>query len=125
MEKTKKHTIHQNVKQIYLYQMEPCLHVYILHSVHIQQKTSTTFSRVLRDSMTCYVGQSVGLSVGRSASAFFSIYGRFLRYCSCPIAQIAFFITAPTHPHATSVAVYTALLFEHPISGKKRKNYFL
>ena len=43
------------------------------------------FSRVLRDSMTLYVGRSVGL--------FSRIFG----------------ITAPAHPHAISVAVYTAL----------------
>ena len=43
------------------------------------------FSRVLRDSMTCCVGRSVGRSVRPSALAFFGVYGRFLRYCSCPI----------------------------------------
>ena len=70
-------------------------------------------SRVLRNSMTRYVGRSVRLavrpSVRPSALAFFDIYVRFLHYCSCLIAEIAFFITAPAHPHATSVAVYTAL----------------
>ena len=45
------------------------------------------FSRVLRDSMTRYVGRSVGRSVGPSALAFFGVYGRFLRYCSCPPAR--------------------------------------
>ena len=32
------------------------------------------FSRVLRDSMNRYVGQSVGLSVGRFALAFFCVF---------------------------------------------------
>ena len=55
------------------------------------------------------VGRSVRPSIHPSALAFFGVYGRFLRYCSCPIAGKAFFITAPALPHATSVAVYTAL----------------
>ena len=59
------------------------------------------------------VGRSVGVGrlFGRSALAFIGVCWRFLHYCSCPIAQIAFFITAPAHPHATSVAVYTALFY--------------
>ena len=36
-------TIHQNVKQIDLYQMVPCLYLYLLPSVHMQRKTSTFF----------------------------------------------------------------------------------
>jgi len=35
--------IYQNVKQLDLYQMVPCLRLCIIHSGHIQQKTSTIF----------------------------------------------------------------------------------
>ena len=45
------------------------------------------FSRVLRDSMTHYVCRSVRRSVGPSPLTFFGVYGRFLRYCSCPPAR--------------------------------------
>ena len=38
-------------------------------------------------------------------------FGRrhFLHYCSCPIAWVSLFITAPAHLHATLVAMYPAL----------------
>ena len=41
----KQKIIDQNAKQIDLYQMVPCEHLYMLHSVRIQQKTSTIFIR--------------------------------------------------------------------------------
>ena len=44
IEKNKK-IIYQNVKQMNLYQVLPCLRLYMLHSGHIQQKTSTIFFR--------------------------------------------------------------------------------
>ena len=48
-------------------------------------------SRLLRDyDPLCRL---VGLLVGRSALAFFGVNARFLHYCSCQIAQTAFFIT--------------------------------
>ena len=55
---------------------------------------------------------SVHPSIGWSVTlSFFGVYGRFWGYCSCPIAWLVNFIIAPAHPHATEVAVYTALLF--------------
>ena len=70
------------------------------------------FSRVLRDSTSRFVGSSVspsihpsvGLSVGPSVhhTSFF------LLHCSCS-NDLATSITAPAHPHATGVAVYSAL----------------
>ena len=41
----KQKIIDQNAKQIDLYQMVPCLRLYVLHSGGIQQKTSTIFIR--------------------------------------------------------------------------------
>ena len=62
------------------------------------------FSCVLRDSMTSYVGQSVTVS-------FFGVFGRLLNTAPAQTLKLTFFITAPAHPHATSVAVYPALFF--------------
>ena len=62
------------------------------------------FSCVLRDSMTSYVGQSVTVS-------FFGVFGRLFITAPAQMLKLAFFITAPAHPHATSVAVYPALFF--------------
>ena len=59
------------------------------------------FSCVLRDSMTSYVGQSVTVS-------FFGVFGRLLNTAPAQMLKLAFFITAPAHPHATLVAVYPA-----------------
>ena len=47
-----------------------------------------------------------------SRLAFFGVYRRFWGYCSCPTAWLVNFITAPAHPHANRVAVYTALFFD-------------
>ena len=41
----KQKIIYQNVKQIDLYQMVPCLRLYVLYSGRIQRKTSTIFIR--------------------------------------------------------------------------------
>ena len=51
----------------------------------------------------------VGLSVGRSPCAF----SVFLAFLGAPaqMLELAFIITAPAHPHATSVAVYPDLFF--------------
>ena len=62
--------------------------------------------RVLGDSITRYIGRSVCRSV---TTYFFDNYWRHLNYCSYPNAQVSLFLTAPAHPHATSVAVYLAL----------------
>ena len=55
--------------------------------------------------MTRYVGRSVSPSVRIIFLAFTVVF------CVTAPAQLlkTFFITAPTNPHATSVAVYTAL----------------
>ena len=68
------------------------------------------FSRVLRDSTTCFVGPSLRPSVCRSVRhtlLFLGFWGLW-PYCSCPNDSVASNI-APAHPHATSVAVYPAL----------------
>ena len=71
----------------------------------------TFFSRVLRDSMTRYVCRSVCRSVGRSVRvSFFGVVGGFCVTAPAQNAWVSLFITAPAHPHATSVAVYPALL---------------
>ena len=50
------------------------------------------------------------MSVGWSVTlGFFGVYGRFLHYRSCLNAWLAYFITAPAHPHATSIAAYPVL----------------
>ena len=66
------------------------------------------FSRVLRDSTPRFVGRSVCRSVGRSHFTFFMIF-IFGPHCSCPNGLVTSNM-APAHPHATSVAVYPALL---------------
>ena len=49
-------------------------------------------------------------SVHRSVTlSFFGAYRRLSHYCSCQIVWSAIFISAPAHPHATKIAVYTAL----------------
>ena len=55
------------------------------------------FSRVLRYSIT----RSVDRFVGRLVSV--------TQYCSCPNAPVGLFVTAPAHPHATSVTSVTDL----------------
>ena len=42
-------------------------------------------------------------------SAFMSVYGCLLHYCSCPNTWLVFFITALAHQHLTKVAVYPDL----------------
>ena len=76
--------------------------------------SSLVFSRVhatLQPALS--VGRSVGWSVGRSVGhtlLFFMIL--FLwPHCSCPNGLVTSNM-APAHPHATSVAVYPALLIE-------------
>ena len=64
------------------------------------------FSRVLRDSTPCYVGQSVGWSV---PFLLFWRFWAFWAYCSCLKAMMTYSSTAIAHPHATRVAVYPAL----------------
>ena len=54
------------------------------------------FSRVLRDSTPRYVGRSVGRSVRPLESRF-------------QLLPLPSYHNAPTHPHATDAAVYTAL----------------
>ena len=51
----------------------------------------------------------VGRSVCRSPFAFSAFLGVFCITAPAQMLELAFFITAPAHPHATSVAVYTAL----------------
>ena len=94
------------------------------------------FSRVLRDSMTRYVGRSVGPSVRRSVRvnffpsrlAFFDVYGRFLRYCSCPPARdfgsrvyglvdFRAFLLLPTHPRLDRRVYVSGLVFSLPIKA--------
>ena len=65
------------------------------------------------------VSWSVGWSVGRLRLAFFGVYRQFWGYCSCPTAWLVNFITAPAHPHATGVAVYTALFSSFPCKRRK------
>ena len=62
--------------------------------------------------MTRYVGWSVGCSVGRLVViSFISVFSILGVFCITAPAQMleSYFLTAPAHPHATSVAVYTAL----------------
>ena len=59
------------------------------------------------------VGRSVRRLVGRSPLAFLAFSAFSGVFCNTAPAQTlesACFITAPAHPHATSVAVYPALL---------------
>ena len=58
------------------------------------------------------VGRLVGRSVGRYALAFFALLAFLGVFCITAPAQmveLTCFLTAPAHPHATSLAVYTAL----------------
>ena len=78
--------------------------------------TKWVFSRVLRYSTTRSVSPSVHLSVCLSVLPsvhhtllFFGICVLW-PYCSCPNDGVASNM-APAHPHATSVAVYPALLY--------------
>ena len=58
---------------------------------------------------------SVCLSVRLSVPlSFFSAYGRFWSYCSCPIARLVYFFTAPAHPHATCITVWPCFFFAPP-----------
>ena len=66
------------------------------------------FSRVLRDSTPRFVGWSVGRSVCWSHFTFFMIF-MFGSHRSCPNGLVTSNM-APAHSHATSVAVYPALL---------------
>ena len=55
---------------------------------------------------------SVGPSVGPSIRvSFFGITGGFCITAPAQMLGLAFFITAPAHPHATSVAVHPAFFF--------------
>ena len=74
------------------------------------------FSCVLRDSTPRFVGLSVGplvrLSVRLSIRLSHFTFSAFLGFwacCSCPNDPLILDM-APTHPHATGVAVYPALL---------------
>ena len=76
------------------------------------------FSRVPRDSTSCFVHSSVhrlvGLSVGRSVP--FLLQRRlwpFKAHHLCPNALVTSSITTSVHPHATGVAVYSALFKNH------------
>ena len=51
---------------------------------------------------------SVGLFV---TLCFLAFTGIFPHHCSCPSALLAFYITAPAHPHVIWVAAYPALFF--------------
>ena len=71
------------------------------------------FSRVhatLQPAMS--VGRSVGPSVRPSVRiSFFGVTGGFCVTAPAQMLGLTFFITAPAHPHTTSVAVYPALYF--------------
>merc|ERR1712142_282785 len=71
------------------------------------------FSRVLRDSSPRFVGPSVSPSVGPSIRHTLLFLGVrvFWLHCSCPNDLVAS-ITDPAHPHATGVAVYSALFLK-------------
>ena len=56
------------------------------------------------------VGRLVGQSVGRSAFSVFSVV--FCITAPAQMLELTFSITAPAHPHATLLAVYTALFFD-------------
>ena len=74
----------------------------------IESKGLTIFSRMhatLQPALS--VGRFVGWLVGRSVTLYF-FYDFFLPHCSCPNGLVTSNM-APAHPHATSVAVYTAL----------------
>ena len=57
------------------------------------------------------VGRSLGWSVRVS---FFGVTGGFCIAAPAQMLGLVLFITAPAHPHATSVAVYTALSMKVP-----------
>ena len=58
------------------------------------------------------------MSVSRSVGPLgFSAFSSGI--CVAQMLDLAFFITAPAHPHATSVAMYTALFFVE----KKKKEF--
>ena len=78
------------------------------------------FKSRARDSTTRFVHRSVGRLVGQSRSSFFMTLF-FLLHCSCPNGLVTSNI-APAHPHATSVAVYPALL--HKSLGLKSIKHF-
>ena len=83
----------------------------ILRSLQLKNNLKKAYLFLVRCYAILWPAMSVGLSVCLSALTFFGVYGRFLHYCSCQNVLLTFFITAPAHPHATSVAVYTALFF--------------
>ena len=66
---------------------------------------TSVFSRV---HATLQPAMSVGSSVRVSC---FGITGGFCINAPAQMLGLAFMITAPAHPHATSVVVYTALFF--------------
>ena len=66
---------------------------------------------MLRDSTPRYVGPLVSRLVGLSVPfLLFWRFSAFWAYGSFPDALVTFSSTAPTHPHATRVAMYPALL---------------
>ena len=81
--------------------------------------TGQSFQLRAHDSTTHYVGWSVDLSVTICFFSVFGIFGRLLHYCSCQMLDLACFITAPAHPHATSVAMYPACSPSNPPPGLK------
>ena len=79
---------------------------YILSTFHLIE--TLIMSSVLRDFTPRFVGPSVGRLVGRSHFTFFMII--FLWPHSSCQNGLETSNMAPAHPHATSVAVYPALL---------------
>ena len=67
------------------------------------------FSRV---HATLYPALSIGRSVSQSVTLHFFMIFIFGPYCSCPNGLVTSNM-AQAHPHATSVAVYPALLASH------------
>ena len=67
----------------------------------LEQKFQGRFKSHARNSIRRYVSPSVGRSVGLFTSSFWSCIS---------VSRLAETFTAPAQPHATDVAVYTALL---------------
>ena len=58
--------------------------------------------------MTCFVGQLASQLSGPSPLAFLAFTGIFRMTALAQLLELAFFIHAPAHVNATSVAVYLA-----------------
>ena len=85
----------------------PCqwmLYIFLLiFRITICSTCTCYFKSRARDSITRYFGRS------NSHHLLFRRLWAVLYNRSCPNAGVSLFITAPAHPHATSVAVYPAL----------------